>query len=234
MIVTGKKTSWKPKCANPACHKAARIGSHLGHLSKYCSDSCGMQVARARLELVEIKRRQNNDPSPVPIAQLALMKQRQLRTNSFADKEDKKRLSQIREEKKLIRDHVQAIDRKFKLFDQVTKDKEHHNMDHVHDTEEEHVDDGPCGFDSRLVLPDKFWRQTDNMEEDYSVCQDLNCTKHAQWQKIISLEFEQERKEQFKLLLNLEKERKQIKSRMRKRRSEKDMMKDLVNGTISA
>lgn len=193
-----------------------------------------MQVARARLELVEIKRRQLASPSNanlVPIAQLAFLKQKQARIHSFADKRDKKRLLQIRQEKKVIRDHVQAIDRKIKLFHDIVKDSSTMTVDQEM---EEDNEEGPCGFDSRLILQDDYWMKKDKMEVDHTVCQESNCAKHAQWKKIISLTFNQEREEQFKLLASIEKERRQIKSRMTKRRSEKEMMKDLVNGTIEA
>lgn len=221
-LVTGKKSSWKPKCANPACHKAARIGSQLGHLSKYCSDSCGMQVARARLELVEIKRRNNSKTTAatIPIAQLALMKQRQLRINSFADKEDRNRLSQIRLEKLKIRDNVQAIDKKITLLNEL-KSKYPIQEEEVNNT----TKGAPCGFDSRLIL--------DNVGQNYTQCTIENCIKHSEWQNLLTLEFGQERKEQFQYLSNLEKERNQVKERMRSRRSEKDLIKVLMNGTIS-
>lgn len=234
--ITGKKSSWKPKCANPACHKAARIGSQLGHLSKYCSDSCGMQVARARLELVEIKRRNNsrnnnNTTASIPIAQLALMKQRQLRINSFADKEDRNRLTQIRMEKLKIRDNVQAIDKKIVFLNEL-------KLKHPQRKEENDDNDskthGPCGFDSRLILDDLFWKGNHDLSsQNYTKCTIDNCTKHNDWQKLLTLEVDQERKEQFQYLAILEKERNQIKERMRSRRSEKDLIKDLINGTIS-
>ncbi|CAO3607859.1 unnamed protein product [Cunninghamella echinulata] len=58
--ITGKKTSWKAKCSNPTCEKASRISKNQGHLSKYCSDHCGMQVARARLAMAEKENDNNN------------------------------------------------------------------------------------------------------------------------------------------------------------------------------
>lgn len=187
---------------NPACHKAARIGSNLGHVSKYCSDSCGMQVARARLELVEMKRRQTCFES-TSIAQLTLIKQRQLRTNSCADKQDRDRLTEIRKEQKCIRDNVQAVDKKLDLLRHITSNEEH------------------CGFDSRLISAHVPF-----------ICLEKECLKHGDWQTLIHQEYQQEKAEQFLLLTRLEKERNQVKSRMRKRRSEKQVIQDLVNGTI--
>lgn len=196
-----------------------------------------MQVARARLELVEIKRRNNfrnnNDSTTasIPIAQLALMKQRQLRINSFADKEDRNRLTQIRLEKLKIRDNVQAIDKKIVFLNKLKlkypqrKEEKDDNDSTMH---------GPCGFDSRLILDDLFWKGNhDLLSQNHTNCAIVNCTKHDDWQRLLTLEFDQERKEQFQYLAILEKERNQIKERMRSRRSEKDLIKDLINGTIS-
>lgn len=216
-IVTGKKTSWKPKCSNPACHTAARIGSHVGHLSKYCSHSCGMQVARARLELAEIKRRKcvPSASDQVPIAQLALEKQRQLRINSFADRQDYQRLEQINQQKVIIRDNVQAIDEKCRFLSDVGEQTQK-----------------ICGFDDRLIWPDLIWKKIQPPKE-YHVCERASdCSTHQQWHSLVELTFEQERKEQYHILIKLERERGQIKSRMRKRRSNQEMIKDLINSAV--
>lgn len=195
-----------------------------------------MQVARARLELVEIKRRNNsrnnnNTTASIPIAQLALMKQRQLRINSFADKEDRNRLTQIRMEKLKIRDNVQAIDKKIVFLNEL---KLEHPQRKEENDEYDSKTHGPCGFDSRLILDDLFWKGNHDLSsQNYTKCTIDNCTKHNDWQKLLTLEFDQERKEQFQYLAILEKERNQIKERMRSRRSGKDLIKDLINGTIS-
>jgi hypothetical protein len=175
-----------------------------------------MQVARARLELVEIKRR-NCMPSPqVRIAQLALKKQKQLRANSLADRQDRDRLEQINQEKIVIRDNVLAIDRKCKLLNSLNQQT-----------------DEICGFDERLIWSDLIWMQKIQPPNDYSVCQhSIDCIVHSQWQDLFGLELDQERKEQYHILIKLERERDQIKSRMRKRRSELDMIKDLINSTL--
>lgn len=239
IIVTGKKTSWKPKCSNPACNKAARISSHLGYISKYCSNVCGMQVARARLELLEIKRRNaTNANSLSPISELAIAKQKQSTINSLADKQDRERLIQIRQEKKNIKFTVDILKRKSKFIDLLVKQKPF--------TEED--GDIPCGFDSRLMWKNHIWSKIiqnsnvdvqmqitiDSISEPYNVCQRLKCIKHRQWQKLALIEMKQEKKEQFNRLLSLEKERNQIKSRMRKRRSHTDLIKEyLMNNSIS-
>lgn len=190
-----------------------------------------MQVARARLELVEIKRRNNSKGDvSIPIAQLALMKQRQLRVNSFADKQDKKRLTQVRLEKQHIRDQIELVNKKTQLLDQLKLTYPRNNNNESEESEQLLLDE-PCGFDSRLIQSDVLWKQKDHT--DHTVCLLHQCQRHIQWQNLISLEFEQERKEQFKKLSVLEREKDQIKSRMRSRRSEKDLIKDLINGTIS-
>ncbi|KAI9361746.1 hypothetical protein BD770DRAFT_441097 [Pilaira anomala] len=207
---TGKKTLWKPKCVNPACYKAARISSSLGHLSKYCSDSCGMQVARARLELVEMKRRQsNNSTHSMSIAKLTLLKQKQSRVQSFADKEDRRRLIEIGKEKQKIRDRVEKVNQKRQLLSQV----------------EQQQDSDKCQFDEKLLFPEL---------KESKKCEIPNCLKHLDWKNLLNQEYDQERKEQFQLLVRLQEEVNQIKSRMRKRRNEKDILKELVNGTISS
>jgi hypothetical protein len=176
-----------------------------------------MQVARARLELVEIKRR-NCMPfalDQVPIAQLALEKQRQLRVNSFADRQDRHRLIQINQEELVIRDSVLAIDRKCKLLRVLSEQTSK-----------------ICGFDGRLIWPDLIWQEKIQPPNNYDICQRTDCGVHEQWQNLIGLEFNQERKEQYQSLIKLEREKDQIKSRMRSRRSEQEMIKDLINGTI--
>ncbi|KAI7898803.1 uncharacterized protein BX663DRAFT_523535 [Cokeromyces recurvatus] len=221
--VIGKKTSWKPKCSNPACYKAARIGSNLlGYLSKYCSDSCGLQVARARLELVEIKRRQNNttnsSSSPTQknksIIELALAKQRQSYINSMADKEDRQRLEEIKQEKRLIQDSISIIQERYQLLEQTLLVVDNNNSDSSSSS--------ICGFDSRLIY---------DTEENKKVCQRHACLQHYKWKELFPVKFEQEKQEEYKRLFKLEKEQNQIKSRMKKRRSEKEIMKNLGNMT---
>ncbi|KAI7882314.1 uncharacterized protein EV154DRAFT_33523 [Mucor mucedo] len=115
----GKRTLWKPKCSNPACHKAARIGASLGHVSKYCSDSCGLQVARARLTWAEMKRRRHTEDDSTnneTIVQLCLKRQRASRMHSLADAEDRARLPKIRCAKRKVRDTVGRIDAQLKAL----------------------------------------------------------------------------------------------------------------------
>ncbi|KAI8391572.1 uncharacterized protein BYT42DRAFT_199961 [Radiomyces spectabilis] len=243
--VTGKTTSWKPKCANPACHKPARIGSHLGHLSKYCSDTCGMQVARARLELAEIKRRAASE-STLSVPEVTIVKQRQNRLHSFADQDDRQRLIQVRKQKQLVKDDIAVIDRK-KLF---LKEVER-SLQRLVATDEADI----CAFDSRLTWPDSVWKKVKEVreadddrpteivfaadvpetEKTYAICHNhrKKCSKHAAWQRLFALEIEQERSELFHMLSVLAREHQHIKRRMHRRRNETDMTTALANGTIT-
>ncbi|KAI9486636.1 MAG: hypothetical protein EXX96DRAFT_534872 [Benjaminiella poitrasii] len=213
--IIGKKTSWKPKCSNPACHKAARIGSNLlGYLSKYCSDLCGLQVARARLELVEIKRRNsstNKDNNSKSIIELALTKQKQSCINSIADEEDRQRLEEIKEEKRVIRHSLSVIKNKCHLLEQVVSTAAH----------------SICGFDSRLIS------MNEDDKNNIVICQHQACLQHHRWKELFPVEFAQEKKEEYQRLIRLEKEKNQIKLRMKKRRDEKELMKNLGNMTYS-
>ncbi|CAO3599145.1 unnamed protein product [Absidia cylindrospora] len=243
----GKTTSWKPRCGNPACSKAARVSSQQGYLSKYCSHNCGMQVARARLELTEMKRRQHSDAAAdnVPsIPQLTINKQRQSRLSSQAEKYDRHRLEQLRKQKLRALDVIRMIEQK-KLFLGMTEQQLQQNGD-------------ICGFDPRLVWDDQLWVKVkgmvatsgdstimlqyddgDNDDDDtvsgqqYERCQVIRkeCRQHQQWPKLLELEMKQERYEQIQVLKMLEKEKREIKNRMRQRRNEVDLADSLGNGT---
>ncbi|RCH84881.1 hypothetical protein CU098_003424 [Rhizopus stolonifer] len=194
--VTGKKTSWKPTCANPNCLKPA----NSGHLSKYCSDSCGLQVARARLEWIEIKRRNHS----IPIAEFCLARQRQLRIHSFADRQDRQRLVEIRQEAAGIRDKLELLNTKKSIAASNTT---------------------LCGFDSRFMWPDALWKSPPS----FTVCQGEHCTLHPQWQELMLLVLVKEKNDLCDQLIRLEKEKNQIKARMRKRRHDQD---HLLNTTL--
>ncbi|KAI9484247.1 MAG: hypothetical protein EXX96DRAFT_600233 [Benjaminiella poitrasii] len=233
--ITGKKTSWKPKCANPACSKAARIGTHQGHLSKYCTDNCGMQVARARIELAELKKR-NGLPNLDEKQHYNPLSRSKL--SSFADMDDRARLCRVKEEKLHAKTIIDMVEQKSKLLSLLIA-KENNSV---------------CGFDSRLSWPDTLWEKVYYVIEEneninlldaneqpltttkvFNVCQNnkKGCSRHANWQKLKTAELEQERSEQFVILTMLERERQQIKARMKKRREEVDLVDFLENGTIA-
>ncbi|ORZ18773.1 hypothetical protein BCR42DRAFT_232247 [Absidia repens] len=247
---TGKATSWKPRCGNPACSKAARISSQQGYLSKYCSHNCGMQVARARLELTEMKRRQHSDAAAdnIPsIPQLTINKQRQSRLSSQAEKEDHHRLEQLRKQKRQALDVIRMIEQKQSFLGMTEQQLQHGDI---------------CGFDPRLVWDDQIWVKVKGMvatnddsiimlqyednDDDDTVswqqstnqqpekCQVIRkeCRQHQQWPKLLEVEMKQERNEQIQVIRMLEKEKQEIKNRMRQRRNEVDLADSLGNGTI--
>ncbi|KAI8087871.1 uncharacterized protein B0P05DRAFT_569343 [Gilbertella persicaria] len=222
--LTGKKTIWKPKCANPNCNNAARIGTNLGHLSKYCTDVCGMQVARARIELAEMKKTkvvEDLDYHYNPLSRSKL--------SSYADLDDRSRLLRVKDEKLQAKAVIALGELKSKLLSfAIQKEQD------------------MCGFDSRLAWPDVYWEKVDQVDQDqlldshqhpiqkpYTICpSSKKCNKHLNWQKLKASELEQERSKQFIILTMLERERQQIKARMRKRREEVDLVQFLDNGTL--
>lgn len=160
--------------------------------------------------MAEIKRRKDvssdNTCLNVSVAQLVLEKQRYLCVNSFADKQDKERLLDIRKEKQLIRENAKIISKKQALI--------------VYSSTK-------CGFDFRLILSDTVWKQND-IQTDPNTCQRVDCKQHEQWQDLIILELEQEKREQFDIAIGLEREKNQIKNRMIKRRSEVYLLSDNI------
>ncbi|KAG0172417.1 hypothetical protein DFQ30_010485 [Apophysomyces sp. BC1015] len=233
--VTGKKPSWKPECANPTCLKAARMGTHQKHFSKYCTDDCGMQIARSKLSMSEMKRRATGG-AVSPLNETRNNYLSKSRLSSFADRDDRQRLSRVWDEKNRAKAMVSLVDRKSTLLQTLSKMSAE-------------SDEDICGFDSRLGWPDTIWEQVQQVTETgrtielklasgvdpkpFTVCRaGRRCHKHAGWQKLKVLEFEQERNEQFTILTMLERERQQIKARMNKRREEIDVMEGLANGTI--
>ncbi|KAF7732074.1 hypothetical protein EC973_006329 [Apophysomyces ossiformis] len=226
--VTGKTTSWKPRCANPACHQAARIGTNQGFFSKYCSDTCGLQVARARLELAQIKRRlETQDNIAVPEAMVA--RQRRSRINSLADLNDRQMLEKVQKEKRTVENRLIGLGRRHIFLEMLIG--RHQNE---------------CGYDSRLSWPDTKWMQVQDIangngdislklevHEPYDTCQRKICTKHLNWQKLILQQSERECGEQQELLDTLCGEWEQIAARIAKRRNAAEAAKTLSNATIA-
>lgn len=247
-VATGKMTSWKPKCANPACQKAARMGSHQqGHISKYCSNVCGMQVARARLELAEKRRRAINPDATVPmLTELAMKRERDGLLNSFTDKQDRQRIREIRTERRSIKAEISTLDRRLSFVRALLWRLE--------------PEQDLCGFDSRICWQDYVWKrvrsviQDDNDDESnririeftedadlsdaqlrFSVCR-LNrkdCLIHAGWEDIKRVELEQERCVLLDRLENLLTEKSRILERLKKRRQGLRSIEWLMNATIS-
>lgn len=191
-----------------------------------------MQVARARIELAEMKKRNaTSDPqshyNPLSRGKLS----------SFADQDDRSRLTRVKDEKLHAKFIIAIGEHKSELLSLLIQ----------HEKEE------LCGFDSRLSWSDTLWEKVAHVEQgednnhlltdseghrvapnkSFTQCQQpRKCNKHANWQKLKTFELEQERSEQFVILTMLERERQQIKARMKKRREEVDLVDFLENGTI--
>jgi hypothetical protein len=196
-----------------------------------------MQMARARLELTEMKKRAATTETTSSIPQIAIDKQRHSRLSSHAEKEDQHRLEQLRKQKLRALEMVRMIEHKQRFLELATGD--------LGDT---------CGFDSRLVWDDALWikvqgvvatgtalvlqyddKDNDNEQEPYWQCQHprKDCRQHQQWPRLLDLEMKQERKEQLQVIKRLEKEKLEIKHRMRQRRNQMDLADSLANGTIT-
>ncbi|KAI9257314.1 hypothetical protein BDA99DRAFT_516109 [Phascolomyces articulosus] len=239
---TGKTTSWKPKCSNPACPKAARIGSHQGHVSKYCSNTCGMQVARARLELADMKRKAGGCATATDITDIVARREKKARLESLSDKDDQKRLLRLREAKQRMKAEIVTADRKLVFLKTLIQ------------SQNKEV----CGFDTRLLWPDDVWHcvcddfqrlpesdgtslsvitkfSTPKMQQEFSICSEARCNRHGGWQNLKLQEFEQDRSSLFNSLATFVRQRKQIKARIRRRREGalEDTAEWLAHATIT-
>ncbi|KAI7865793.1 hypothetical protein BDF14DRAFT_1875473 [Spinellus fusiger] len=137
------------------------------------------------------------------------------RLSSFADRDDGLRLVRVREEKRRARRMIGIVERKTIFLNTLEVGEE-----------------DMCGYDARLSWPESEWDKETLAESD-SVCRQMRrCVKHMGWQKLKAMELEQEHNEQFTVLTMLERERQQIKARMKRRREDVDMEEILANGTI--
>ncbi|CAO3615201.1 unnamed protein product [Cunninghamella echinulata] len=233
---TGKTTSWKPKCINPTCSKAARISTNQGYKSKYCSHDCGMVVARSRLESADKKRYSTTEDKD--IYELIISQRKRCRLLSYAHKEDHECLEKLKTEKKKIQQAVHLIDLKLVLLKLTIQQAQPLDI---------------CGFDSRLTWDDIYWKEvihitTANDDHDivfqytpesksinksYHQCQlkKKECQRHNQWQKLLTIEMEQERKEQLNSLISLDKEKRNIKTRIHQRSDDREIVNLLSNNT---
>lgn len=192
-----------------------------------------MQVARARIELAELKKQ---SAISSPLYETVYNPLSRSKLSSFADLDDRSRLSRVKEEKLYAKAVISMGEQKSALLNLLIQ----------------HAKEDICGFDSRLSWPDTIWERVHHVEEQpsgehllisaqgesvapksFHVCQQSRkCNKHLNWQKLKASELEQERSEQFVILTMLERERQQIKARMKKRREEVDLVDFLENGTI--
>ncbi|ORX48321.1 hypothetical protein DM01DRAFT_1338785 [Hesseltinella vesiculosa] len=252
---TGKRTSWKDKCSNPACDKAARRGKLKQlHVSKYCSDHCGLTVARAQLALANRRRLAqhqqeqplpslpDNKPDPsLPPFDVCLEQLSKSRLSQYAGMEDRRRLARIREERQRAIDCVKMIDTKQQFLQALVASLDQENRANDH-----------CGFDSRLLWDDDVWFRVGKVETHVqlslvflpddqepappasTICQrPKRCQKHHDWIKVKTNEMDQEREEQILVLSVLARERELIKQRIKRRSSEVDIVHSLMNGTLT-
>ncbi|KAI8060242.1 hypothetical protein BC940DRAFT_323407 [Gongronella butleri] len=184
---TGRKTSWKEQCHNPLCSKAARHGKlKSAHMSKYCSDACGMQVAQQTLALANQKRLaqqqqqqqqqqeqgddkkvEKDDKDDKDGFKQSLKHLSKTRLSQYADMEDRHRLMRIRQERARAIATVNMVDMKRQFLQALvaSMDKENRGAEH-------------CGFDSRLQWDDDVWCRVQKIDtNDLSLVFDDNASK---------------------------------------------------------
>ncbi|KAI9485067.1 hypothetical protein BDB00DRAFT_91532 [Zychaea mexicana] len=199
-----------------------------------------MQVARARLELADIKRNAGGCAASLGITDIVARREKKARLESLSDKDDQKRLLRLREAKQRMKTEIITADRKLAFLKaQVQTSSPSKEF---------------CGFDTRLLWPDSVWHcvcdefsksdngrtvitkfSTPNMHEDYSVCSEPRCNRHFGWQNLKMQEFEQDRSALFNSLATFVRQRKQIKARIRRRREGalEDTTEWLAHATIT-
>ncbi|KAG2186650.1 hypothetical protein INT44_002874 [Umbelopsis vinacea] len=246
---TGKQTSWKVKCANPACLKPARTAKskHRGNKedeSKYCSGDCGLLLARARIANCDKKRRAAlEDPRTA--------RSHGAKVRSAADMDDRKLLVTLQEEQAKLEETVARADRRARFLKLIIRRQQEHKsndagMEEVKSLgmKAKRVDEGGiCGFDSRLLWEDEAsWSHCLEPEDDdaaiklieeegsHHLClNNRKCQRHAQWQKLKAAEIDLERSEDVQALQKLKKQRHQAKVRMKQRR---EKVTELVNNGV--
>jgi COMPASS component SPP1 len=248
-IATGKQTSWKVKCANPACVKPARTAKskHRGNKeveSRYCSDDCGLLLARARIANCDKKRRAALEDAGAQKTQI-------IKVRSAADMDDRKLLVTLREEQNKLEEAIAQADQRSRFLKLVIRRQQEHKSDDPGVEEVKSLgmkmkradEGGICGFDSRLLWDNEEpWSKCLQEEDDddvaiklidngdYRVClNNRKCQRHAQWQKLKTAEIDLERSEDIQALKKLKKQRHQAKVRMKNRR---ENVTEIVNNGV--
>ncbi|CAG8482673.1 5102_t:CDS:2 [Ambispora leptoticha] len=237
----GHKSQWIPRCKNTPCNKPARVPE-----SKYCSRECGLAWARARLAESEEKRaklllylkanekKTKNSPKNTSnnnnIANSGVKSKKYTR-NLAAEREDFAQLKRIHDELEKIKRSLQVNRKKEKILDKV-KSRWEISCEGITVEKQQQ-----CGFDKYLVWGDDLPDDEDRMceappEDNGNVCLELKtaCYKHRGWQKTKTMEVEQEKILQTNQLNKLVAEEKQIRLRIKRRRT--DLASALMNGTI--
>ncbi|KAI8582792.1 hypothetical protein K450DRAFT_226921 [Umbelopsis ramanniana AG] len=245
---TGKQTSWKVKCANPACLKPARTAKskHRGNKedeSKYCSGDCGLLLARARIANCDKKRR-------AALEDVRTSKSHGAKVRSAADMDDRKLLVTLREEQAKLEETIARADRRSRFLKLVIRRQQEHKSNDAGMEEVKSLgmkakradEGGICGFDSRLLWEDEeSWSHCLEQEDDdaaiklieegsHHLClSNRKCQRHAQWQKLKAAEIDLERSEDVQALQKLKKQRHQAKVRMKQRR---EKVTEIVNNGV--
>ncbi|KAG9303846.1 hypothetical protein G9A89_018743 [Geosiphon pyriformis] len=233
----GFQSSWIPRCKNPSCKKPARAPE-----SKYCSSDCGLEWAKGRLRESEEKRAklllylegnngaQNGKKSKNGGSNKSSESKRYTR-NLAAERDDLAHLKRNQAEREKIKKALQINDRRYDLLEKVIA-RWKTSCEGLHGEPKYQ----PCGFDRRIVwgdiIPDDISRMCESPEDDENLCSDRRgaCDKHRNWQTIKREEVSQERTLKKTLLNKINAEDKQIKMRIKQRRT--DLAVALLNGTI--
>ncbi|KAL1923938.1 uncharacterized protein VTP21DRAFT_6973 [Calcarisporiella thermophila] len=227
---TGKKSSWKTKCSSPSCQKPARVPR-----SKYCSDQCGLHVARLRLRLFQTRQRQQEQQKQEnkPSADLGV---------SRAERDDRKRLTAVRDQKVQVRRELKSIGERASLLRRVIQNAKAAEARATAAGEEV-----VCGFQACLVkeTPGELASPPPDDEElnrglaegmtianEEGLCRvpRRKCSKHQGWQTLKLAELDQDKAFQNRLLADLEREERQLIARMQRRKN--DLAARVLHGTV--
>ena len=248
--ITGKTSTRRLPCANTftACKNPARASTKGDSRSKYCSEECGMRVARMRLDRAQ--RAYESDHPNTATAPLErtlkgmLLVQQQNgknQLNTDSNYWDISRLAEMKQERIKARAIVKFVDIQARFLNQVLESQEKN-------------DPKMCGYDSRLSWQNKVWHAIKNISregtditvelskqaevededvKEFTLCNKIGkCQKHEHWRELRRSELEVERKKQIDILSSLDRKRKQIKSRISDRLKQPEGWTFLDNGTI--
>ncbi|KAI8146913.1 hypothetical protein BJV82DRAFT_596992 [Fennellomyces sp. T-0311] len=240
---TGKQSTLRPPCANPACDNPARLCTKGKERSKYCSDACGIQVARERLDRAQRAYLADN-PKPQTMEQtmkamLQSQQQGKSQLNIDSNAWDMHRLALMKTERIKARGIVKFVDIQAQFLTCVKESLDQANNEPK-----------ICGYDSRLAWQSSVWHAIKSISRDgtdikvefvnnvdgadqFTVCTKTGkCPKHDQWHILREAELSSERKTQINLLTMLDRKRKQLKSRIHQRLQQPEGWTFLENGTI--
>ncbi|KAI7857996.1 hypothetical protein BDC45DRAFT_499838, partial [Circinella umbellata] len=249
-VTTGKKSRQRLPCANTLtqCQNPARASTKGNSRSKYCSEECGMRVARMRLERAQQAYESDHSNTTTTSLEQTLKGMFQARhqdgksqLNIDSNQWDMSRLAEMKQERTKARAIVKFVDIQAEF------------LKHVLESQEEN-DPKICGYDSRLSWQSNVWdaikhisregkdikvelSKEAEMEDvdihEFTLCNKMGkCQKHEHWRELRQSELEIERKKQIDILSSLDRKRKLIKSRISDRLKAPEGWSFLDNGTI--